>query len=1395
MTKNKWHLHRAGILNFWCYDEEELEFAHGKLLLRGANGCGKSVTMQSLITVLLDGRKSPDRLDPFGSRSRRMEDYLLGEKGVSDREERTGYLYLEYKRENLEQYLTTGIGLRARRNSSLEAWYFVITDNRRIGRDLLLYETAFSLEDGRKQKIPLSRKQLVNAVGDSGHVVRTQKEYMNLVNRYLFGFEDLDAFDELVKLLIQLRSPKLSKDFKPTVIYEILTDSLPALSDEELRPLTDTIESMDQTQQQLEQLVKEQKSLKRLCSQYDRYNQYILAEKAEGLQKTKRSMETILTREQEIRMTLEQKKAEQLRLSRQKEELAGEKTAIEEEEKSLRKHEAFDAQEEKVDLENKIALLERAIKERQEGLEKKERKQRSCQEEISAKEKLLKDIEGAMLDLLDKLESTAQAAGFTGHELIAGEFRNHYAKDYGFELWKRECRDYTHCLENVLKTLRQQTAANNKYKEAEEDLAGADKELALAVGEEKKWQDFFEEEKAGLLARFHQWIKDCCELSLSPEQIQAVSQRIMLIFENYQGEEVKEPVRAAYEKISGAVSEELNLQEHKISLVKKEISDAEKEQQEWKQKKEPQPERQPDTVREREELAAKGIPHVPFYSAVEFCDHVSEAQRDRLEAAITQMGLLDALIVPETFSGQVNRYDKVIKPDPQMFGYSLADFLYPTPVEESGVSAGDIDNVLRSILIDETASETGSAMVREDGSYRLSLIKGHASEAKSIFIGQEARRLYRLRMIENLQNRINDLEQEVRLLEEGRSVLLEQKELLLAEYRQFPSLKDARTAFDTLQTMKLTVAQRSKEVERKNDLLKAAYSRLQEIRNQLRLLTLEIKLPATEEAYYAAKQQMQTYAEHLHEEELKYKDYTNTGQILFRLQGELAELAADIEALRTELKERKADLEIHHLGLKRVIQLLEELGAEEIQARMNVVLQRLKAIPDEQIKLEGKFQNNLRDITEAEKDLSTACSNLEFTRMLYGAWQAVFAEDLQLNYVAGLEEDEASGKPANEAGLVKKARDVLRFYGRLLQDKALDRGVMEDRLNQTFYQEQGVLVEYRLTREGSPGYAELPEAQTPEQVSCLEQLRRKSRRNTLLMEYEGKKVDVYYVLGKMDKDIELQKMILNDKDRELYEEVILNSVGRVIKHRINRAEEWVKRINQLMQQRDTSSGLTFSIQWKPRTADSEEEMDTKDLVDLLRSDPQLLKEQDVERITRHFRSRVNQAKEFLSEEGYGESFHKVIKEMLDFRGWFLFTLYYRREGEAKRELTNNVFYTFSGGEKAMAMYIPLFSAAYSRYLETREDAPYIISLDEAFAGVDENNIRDMFELVGQLGFDYIMNSQSLWGDYDTVDSLSICELVRPKNAPYVSVVRYYWDGAARHMLHQGENIHEIAAGQ
>lgn len=126
---------------------------------------------------------------------------------------------------------------------------------------------------------------------------------------------------------------------------------------------------------------------------------------------------------------------------------------------------------------------------------------------------------------------------------------------------------------------------------------------------------------------------------------------------------------------------------------------------------------------------------------------------------------------------------------------------------------------------------------------------------------------------------------------------------------------------------------------------------------------------------------------------------------------------------------------------------------------------------------------------------------------------------------------------------------------------------------------------------------------------------------------------------------------------------------------------------------------------------------------------------------------------------------------------YTFRKSYTRKNESKKDLTNAAFNRFSGGEKAMAMYVLLFASVNAQYQKCKkEDHPRLIALDEAFAGVDEINIASMFEMVEALDLDYIMNSQVLWGCYPTVQRLHISELLRPLNANFVTVVNYLWNG-------------------
>ena len=98
----RWRPARAGIRNIWEYDDQIFDFADGRLVLRGANGSGKSNALALLVPFLLDGVMAAYRMDSLsGGRSMKTLLLCLAEDERSNRfrhEQRTGYVWLEFQR-------------------------------------------------------------------------------------------------------------------------------------------------------------------------------------------------------------------------------------------------------------------------------------------------------------------------------------------------------------------------------------------------------------------------------------------------------------------------------------------------------------------------------------------------------------------------------------------------------------------------------------------------------------------------------------------------------------------------------------------------------------------------------------------------------------------------------------------------------------------------------------------------------------------------------------------------------------------------------------------------------------------------------------------------------------------------------------------------------------------------------------------------------------------------------------------------------------------------------------------------------------------------------------------------------------------------------------------------
>ncbi|WP_034774274.1 TIGR02680 family protein [Exiguobacterium antarcticum] len=1354
---NRWQMNRAGLLNFWYYTEQIFDLSDGKMLLRGSNGSGKSVTMQSFLPILLDGKKSPDRLDPFGSRARKMEDYLLGEKEISNREERTGYLFLEYKRTDSEQYVTTGIGLQAKRGKPMKFWGFVITDNRRIGEDITLYKK--SRQGEAEQKIPYSRIELERMIGEGGRVVQTQGEYMQLVNKHVFGFETMEAYEELIKLLIQLRSPKLSKDFRPTVIYEILEASLPALSDEDLRHLSDTIEHMDQTKQQLEQLSREKEALTRLSKGYDVYSERQLADmsqeyelaKGQSIEETEKQnllLERIVHHEQQVTHATSEKSRFHLK-----------KETLERQQQRLQAHKVWSLEAERKREQDKKQKLEQKIEQQEQKQERTRQKMQTFKKRLDEEQIMLRKTSSDIEDGLFHLEEEAEMASFQRHALNMADYERQ-EKAFDFMVWQNEVAAHISRLNDGVEHVRDFEEIKVRLQLKQKELAQEEQLFDQKKREHDDWQKTFDQELETYIADIHVWLQQHDSFSVDEKSIQYIERTLRNEYGTDTMENIRRHIRPAISNFQNQIRDEVADNKSRRDTLLQQLTVKENELQTWRQEIDPEPPLHPNTKQARESMHEQNIPVVPFYSVVDFKSGISDEIKCRIEAALGDSGMLDALItdIPVV-------HDRALKAHPHEMAYTLADYL--KPVSNEHVAVGKIDEILRSILID-----AGETMITEDGIYRIGMLTGHAVGIEYVrYIGREARKKYREKLMTDLRNEMDELSNERLLVEQEIERLLQQLQDSEEAWNDFPLDRELRTIQESIWETKKEMEGLKRQAERMNEVLKTLNERFSKLRHIVLEEARFYGIEATSQAFRTTLQHAYSYKDDLRELKQLQRQFLQMERTLEQIQLDLHETEQDLDEQTGELYQLEAEHEQVQELIQQIEQQLQQENAENIRQQIQDVQEQLRGVEKDLENITILATTHETQLVVDQKERLRQEPIQLFHQCLHQAWEEVLHELFH--------QAETDGRP-EEMQFVEWTESLSARYGHRLN---ITRSKADELLSKTFYELQSDLMEYRMR-----DYTEerrLPEWMQESEENFrheVETFKQKTTRRVITLDLRGQQVNPRLVKQTVEEEYTRQQRILNEDDRELYEEILFKSVGSKLRSRIRRAEKWTTQMNQIMENRNISSGITFSIKWKPRTAEAEDELDTKDLVAILKQDVRLMKDEDYERITTHFRSRINRAQRLMKEEGAGQTLLQILKEVLDYRKWFSFILYHERTNEPKTELTNNKFDKFSGGEKALAMYIPLFTACYSRYQEAADTAPYIISLDEAFAGVDENNIREMFEVVKQLDFDFIMNSQILWGDYDTIDHLSVYELLRPQNADYVGVLKYYWNGKQRVLM-------------
>lgn len=1373
---DRFQMNRIGFVNFWLYDEEDFEFSDGKLLLRGQNGSGKSITTQSFIPFVLDGDRTPSRLDPFGSSDRRMEYYFLGEEG---KDEATGYLFLEFKRANSDEYRTIGIGQRAKRGKPMDFWGFIILDGRRIGYDLWLYKEVGS------NKIPFDKRELRAELGEENFFTDSQSEYKKAVNHHLFGFRKAEQYEQFIRLLVKVRAPKLSKEFKPTKVYEILNDSLQTLSDEDLRAMVDAMEKMDEIQDSLEMLGRAFSDVKIIRNEYTRYNQYMLAKKAQGYLNKKQEVERARQQLEEQEARILEMEKDQREKSDQLTGLGDRKTLAETERNGL-----MDTDMEEIDHKLELARSGREVAEEleQKWIEKAE----NCREKILQQENQLRELTGTLELYAEELSEKKQEF-LEVQETLQWEMHEHAMNLLGLEQYEgtddiaKQLSAYKVQIENCRKTIRRYEEMAKAYDEAASRLDALNRKKA-------ELEQRAEEAARQTTAQKDQWItalydakKQAKVWHLSEEILREAEQRVSEYQNVSDAGAVRELLRADYEGQRQAIGDVIFAKEREKEQIAGQLAEAEAQLVQVQAQEELEPARDSYTEESRKALAALGITAVPFYKTVEFSEKLDERACAALEAQLEKAGILDALVVapkdlervrkecPEFADAVIN----VTKPGTSGFaGLTVSEELegqlrtgvqcilsnlYVTRDEDNNGHAGaDRRDGAAGGKYPGADSAQGGIYLGADGWFAHGMLTGRAKkDGGAEYVGQMARRRKKEQKIRQLQEEIAGLQEQLAAIGDALSELRGQMEQLEREYGSIPDFTEIDRALAKEKECELALQMMEQEFTRATEQeQKAAQDKNQ---------AYQVMLQSCKPFPYGRTEQ--EYDEVLTCIEEYRSLWQESREILFRLVSERSRRSALQERIEqeeqamddalvekrrysTSIKEYDIQIRQYEEYLNRPENIEKARRLRELREELAEIEKAIATLREILIRLDEKLRM-LREAAPGQK------ARLQEMIAEESCLRSYFEEELALGLVF-----EREGRTL--ADCAKQALGVIRD-----SDKNRELTDLFNSLYQVYQKHNGSLTSYGTSLEECFGEVD----QVLIKDGSAHAIRQRMR---IVSVWNGKKVYLEEFYRILKNAIDETELLIQKKDRELFEDILSQTISQQLTDRIAESRKWVSDMSKLMKEMDTSMGLTFSLDWKPRTADNDTELDTAELEQILLRDRELLTTEDIEKVAAHFRSKIRMEKRKLEETGGMINYMELVREALDYRRWFEFQMYYRRGAEARKPLTNAAFNRFSGGEKAMAMYVPLFAAVNAQYKKADyADHPRMIALDEAFAGVDDKNISSMFELVEKLDFDYIMNSQALWGCFETVKALRIVELRRPMNSQVVTVIRFTWNGHER----------------
>ncbi|MDX3387153.1 TIGR02680 family protein [Streptomyces niveiscabiei] len=1340
----RWRPLRIGLVDLFYYDTEEFWFRDGRLLLRGNNGTGKSKVLALTLPFLLDGDLSARRVEPDADPGKRMEwNLLLG--GQHPHPERLGYTWIEFGRrdetDGQEHFLTLACGLKAVEGRGIARHWYAVTDQR-IGADLSLLDATGTA---------LSRDRLAEALAGHGMVYDTATAYRRAVDEALFGLGER-RYAALVDLLVQLRQPQLSKRPNEAALSRALTEALPPMDQAVIADVAEAFRSLDEEKEELRAAGEAERAASAFLEHYRRYAR-VAARRRARLPRHEHA------RYEQLGRDLAQAQSDRAGAEEERELIAGRIADLEE---SATRLTAQDAALREGPEMRSARELEQAAAEARRTAGELRRAEGDREQAAQAHTRALGRFETAgrrlaaagqqVADTLARAREAASAARLDGEVRTEGApepelrraaeepvARRRRTLDHVEELAARaeeaaaERRAAARRLDEA-QTEAGHTAA--RQAEAESAATDAGRELVASVREHLDvCEELTPADPAGLLDALQDWVTHL--RGPSPARVHTA--------------DAHRARAARLADAAASLGQRLAGLEARRAEAERELGDLEAGGQ-----------RGPAAPHTRTPGVRDQAPGAPLWRLVDFHDQVGAGERAGLEAALEASGLLDAWVCPDGTALSGDGHDVLVSPGDPLPGSTLAEVLRPA-VDHGDARAAEVGEPTVARLLAAVGLGSGSAgdtWITADGGFRVGALRGSWSKASAAYVGEGAREEARRARIAVLREELGVVAGQLEAAEAEQAEVARSRRTLDAELAAVPddaALRDAHALASA--AADAAHRARARQDERAGELAEAAGAEA-EAATELTDTAAAVNLPADRPGLTAVRQALADYTAVLAALWPALRERADAGRAADEERAEAGRAGDRVAelALRAEESARLATAaDERHTTLRATV----GTAVAELERLLAATAEALTACERDQRRsreehaaagrrvghAEGRIEQLAKDVREAAASRAEAIAALQ--RFAGTGLLAVALPEAAV--------------PASDGGPWAATPAI-----------ALARAVEADLSSTDDSDGAWERVQKRLSEE----YKKLQDA-----------LSRGGHTATATMVEDGMVVDIVYqgrrrtvpeLAGALAAEVAELARILSAHEREILETHLLTEVAGTLQELIQAAERQVAAMNAELEERPTSTGMRLRLVWRPsRKAPTGLEQARK----RLRQSADAWAPEERAAVGEFLQAEIARRQSDDAAGGWLE----VLTAALDYRSWHEFGV--ERDQHGRWVPATG---PASGGERVLAMSVPLFAAASSHYATAAPDAPRLVTLDEAFAGVDDDSRAKCLGLLHAFDLDVVMTSEREWACYPQVPGIAIAQLSRVDEIAAVLVTRWEWDGTER--LRGAEPEHRLAAG-